>query len=147
MAKKMIALVLLMFLAGCGPKATAGGYKAMLESYRGLHIDQLVSILGPPRNQYTFKDGEKLYSFVNESRSYYAEPIYPMLGLGFHHRHFFGSYHFGGYGARGVRYDYCETRVNTDRKGKILGYAFQGNACRALPATTSAAPSEARDWR
>ena len=40
-----------------------------------------------------------------------------------------------------VRQYRCETRVITDRKGRITSIAFRGNDCRALEVNRGAAPS------
>ncbi len=138
MGKILIALSLTLCLAGCGPKASFDGYRQMMESWRGRHIDQLVEHWGPPQGQYTFDDGRKMYSFTERWRVEAAPVLVPSVGLGWSRRHFYGGYGLGlgGWSGATVREMYCETRVITDRKGLIKEFAFQGNSCRALPPQT-----------
>ncbi|MDR1044388.1 MAG: hypothetical protein LBP33_04615 [Candidatus Adiutrix sp.] len=131
MKKIGLAVILGLLLAvGCGPRATESAYRGLLESYRGRHIDRLVELWGPPQASHTFADGQKLYSFSRTRRQYGS--VQPVIGLGFGRRHVFG---FGAYSPGGEAYvrDYsCETRVNTDRQGVILGFSYRGNDCLAL---------------
>lgn len=128
------AALCIFIVSGCGPKATAKGFQARLDAYRGQHIDNLAAAWGPPQGDYTYKDGTKEYSFL---RSRYVERSQPVIGLGLggvFGRHF--GLGLGGYagfpvgGGEITRYT-CDTRVKTDRKGFITGYTYQGNDCRA----------------
>lgn len=138
MGTKIIPILLLaavlLATSGCAPRATELAYRNMLESYRGQHIDSLVAVWGPAQGRHTFADGRQLYSFVRNRREY-VEAIDPMLGLGFgvgfHHRGFVGGY-YAPERSR-IREYSCETRVTTDRKGRIIDLDYRGNACRALP--------------
>ncbi len=132
--KRVFSLLLFaLVLAGCGPRATESGYRALLEGYRGQHIDQLVNAWGPPQDEYVYADGRRLYSFIRHRREY-VQSVYPVFGLGFYSGNFFGAYYPGFYPNRAEIRDYaCETRVTTDRKGYITDYNFRGEACRALP--------------
>ena len=132
-----LGLIVAMLLAGgCGPKATVAGYREILEHYRGGHIDQLVADWGAPKGQHVYADGRKEYLFSREYRQDYSEPIYPSIGFGLG----YGGYrHFGVGGAAfyprtvSTHYSVCETRVITDKRGKILEYYFRGDACQAVP--------------
>lgn len=120
-------------LSGCGPKATIGGYREVLEYYHGGHIDKLVADWGAPKGKHVYADGRQEYLFLKEYRQDYVDtPFYPSIGLGYHHRH------FGIGGAFYPRtaynsYSFCETRVVTDKRGNINEYYFRGDACRAIP--------------
>lgn len=134
----LFGLVILASLAaaGCGPKATVGGYRELLDYYQGEHIDKLVADWGAPKSSYVYADGRKEYLFLREYRQEYAGNVYPSIGFGYH-RHW-SSFGLGGiYYPQTVstRYSFCETRAITDKKGKILEYYFRGDACRALPST------------
>jgi len=136
----LLAISSLLLLSACGPKATFEGYRQMMHSYQGQHIDNLVKNWGPPDSQYTMSDGRKLYSFNVRQQEYqaYYDPVFsPGLGLGFGGRHFYGGYYMNMGGTR-IRELYCRTNVITDKKGLIREFSFRGNACRALPAQTEA---------
>lgn len=136
---KPIMLLALLLAAGCGTRATESAYRDMLESYRGQHIDSLVAAWGPAQGRHTFADGRQLYSFIRNRREY-VEAVDPLLGFGFgfHHRGFIGGYYTPERSR--IREYSCETRVTTDRKGRIIALDYRGNACRALPPE----PSERR---
>lgn len=128
----ILMLAVLLAASGCAPRATESAYRNMLESYRGQHIDSMVAVWGPAQGHHTFADGRQLYSFVRNRREY-VEAVDPLLGfgLGFHHRGFIGAY-YAPERSR-IREYSCETRVTTDRKGRIIDLDYRGNACRALP--------------
>lgn len=129
----VICLAMLLLAGGCGPKATVGGYREVLDYYRGGHIDRLVADWGAPKSSYVYADGRREYLFLKEHRQEYADlPFYPSVGFGYHHRHV----GLGGVfspGRLSSSYSFCETRVITDRKGNISEYYFRGSACRAIP--------------
>lgn len=129
-----LVLILPILAAGCGPKATLGGYRDILEHYRGGHIDTLVAAWGAPDGQHVYVDGRKEYRFLKEYRQEYVDPpFYPGFGVGYYHRHFgIGGMYYPN--RVSYRYSSCETRVITDKKGNIQEYYFRGNACRAVPA-------------
>lgn len=129
----LLAIVAALFMAGCGPKATVAGYRQELDQYRGRHIDELVADWGAPRGNHSYADGRREYLFSRQSQRSYVEPAYPAigLGLGYHWRHFgIGGVYHGG--RQRVVSTSCETRVITDRRGKIQEFLFRGEACRAL---------------
>lgn len=137
MGTKIIPILLLAVVlaaSGCAPRATESAYRNMLESYRGQHIDSLAAVWGPAQAQHTFADGRQLYSFVHIRRDY-VDAVDPMFGLGlgfgFHHRGVIGGYYAPERGR--IREEHCETRVTTDRKGRIIDLDYWGSACRALP--------------
>ena len=143
--KAIICLAgLTLFLAGCAPRATEVGYRDLLESYRGQHIDQLVSAWGPPQAKHDFADGRRVYSFITHSRQP-APVTRPFIGVGgvLGHRSYGGLYLST---EMTMREHYCETRVETDRKGRITGYNFKGNACRAYQAPTAGPDGQARAY-
>jgi hypothetical protein len=126
----LIGLAGLLALAGCGPKTDAKAYGAMLETYMGRHIDQLVDAWGPPKSRYDYDDGRRLYSFVRVSREY-GPGGGPMFGFG-------GGWGSGGPGWGGVGIStggggvdtyFCETLLTTDKDGRVIDYSFRGNAC------------------
>ena len=142
--KRIVCLaVVILALSGCGPKATEKGFRAMADSYTGQHIDTLVAAWGPPQASYTYEDGRREYSFV---KSRLVASMNPSFGIGL--GGFYGGRR-GGWGGWGgfpmyqesVRQYRCETRVHTDRKGRITNIAFRGNDCRALEVNRGMAPS------
>lgn len=147
-SKIMLAVLAVMLAAsGCAPRATESAYRNMLESYRGRHIDSLVAAWGPAQGHHTFADGRKLYSFVRNRREY-VEPLNPGLGFGlggFYRHGFIGGYY---YPERSRIREYsCETRVITDRRGRIISLSYQGNNCRAIPPDPGRRPAETRSGR
>lgn len=129
-----LLLMVILLTGGCGPKATVGGYREVLDYYRGEHIDKLVTDWGAPKSSYVYADGRKEYLFLREYRQDYVEPVYPSIGFGYHRR--WSHFGIGGmYYPRAVstRHSFCETRAITDKKGKIIEYYFRGDACRAVP--------------
>lgn len=135
MGTKIMPLAVLMVMlaaSGCASRATESAYRNMLESYRGQHIDSLVAIWGPAQGHHTFADGRQLYSFVRNRREY-VEPMNPSIGFGwggFYRHGFFGGY-YSPERSR-IREYSCETKVTTDRRGRIIDLTYQGNTCRAV---------------
>lgn len=146
MGRKILLLAMLMVMLaafGCAPRATESAYRNMLESYRGQHIDSLVAAWGPAEARHTFADGRQLYSFVRNRREY-VEPLSASIGFGlggFYRHGFFGGYYHPERSR--VREYSCETRVTTDRKGRIIDLSYQGNNCLAMPPETGRRPAEA----
>lgn len=145
-AKIIPILVMTVMLAasGCASRATEAAYRDMLDSYRGQHIDSLVADWGPAQGRHTFADGRQMYSFVLNRREYVEPALGLGLGLGLgwgSHRHGFIGGYYPAHRSR-VREESCETKVITDRRGRIIDLSYRGNACRALP---PAPPDQGRD--
>lgn len=119
----------LLIFTGCSTYGSTQGYMSLLDRYYGLHIDQMVTAWGPPQGEYVYADGRRLYTFV-EKRKVSAPYGRPYFGFGSG----FGSWGYGGiqmYPYSETREYFCRTLVETDRKGKITGYKFNGNGCLA----------------
>lgn len=126
---KKILLILVaasVLLSGCAAmRANSAGYEARLQALKGTHIDQVVLAWGPPDAEYTFEDGRRMYAFVT-SKTYLTPRIQPTLMM---------NRFYGGYGddEMEMKHLYCETRLITDKEGKIAEWTFKGNACKAVP--------------
>lgn len=126
MGKKSLAVAAMAFmLAGCGGlSATQAGYEAKLEGLKGHHIDEVVMEWGPPSGEYTFADGRRMYSFTRSRLVVVPRPFYDDI-------------------SDELRHLYCETRLITDKDGRVASWEYRGNSCRAVPPdqTTKGAPA------
>jgi len=140
MRRIVFAAVMILALSGCGPQATEKGFRTMVNSYAGQHIDSLVAAWGPPQASYTYEDGRREYSFVH---SRLVERMVPEFTFGGYYGYpgWWGGYAgFPMYRER-IRQYRCETRVATDRKGRITNITYRGNDCRALEVKSGLPPS------
>ena len=129
------SLLIALALAGC---ATTAGYEQILKSYMGVHVDYLVSRLGPPDNSYTLSDGGQVLEYFRSS----IVPIsYTVPNTTYHTGTVAGP---GGVAAyQGTSTNYvtqtttlnvsCRTTFTTNSDGRVISWKWQGNGCRAIP--------------
>ena len=158
--KRLTARVFpLLWLSGC---ATTSGYEAVLETWGGDTTDHLVSVWGAPDQVYPLTNGGKVLQYTRSSQvvlpgitTYQPVTTYTSGDVTA----------FGPAGTATGSYDgtsttyvphtseptvipqQCTTRFTADATGRIVQWAWQGNACRAVAppkrAATQPAPAPA----
>ena len=137
MKKVFMFLFMVVFLSGCFP--TTDGYKKIVKSWVGAHVDELVSVWGIPNSSFDLSAGGKILEYVHsrtiQSGGYsYSSPQTTNLS-GFAS----GSY-WSGTATTYVTQTTpvysstytCKTRFTVNSRGYITKYAFQGNDCTAI---------------
>lgn len=142
------------FLVGC---ATTQGYEAILNSWVGDSTDHLVSVWGIPQKQYNQDSGGKVLEYERSGQivipgttSYkpvattYTNGSVDLYGQN-------GSSATGSYDGTSTTYaketsaptviqQACVTRFTADASGRITNWAWQGNACLAVPPKKPSTP-------
>lgn len=93
-------------LSGC---ATTGGFEDVLNSWVGSDVNRLIETWGPPADTYQMPNGRTLYTWFFDGGAV-AVPV--------------GDY------AYAVN-RYCKTTFTVGKQGRVLGWRWQGNACKA----------------
>lgn len=138
-------------LAGC---ATTQGYEAILNTWVGDTSDHLVSVWGPPSQQYNLSGGGRVLEYSRSTEivlpgtTTYQPVTTTSSGTVAARSTSMGSYDSvqttGTYEGTSTTYvpqttapthipQNCVTRFTTDGSGRVVSWAWQGNACRAVP--------------
>ena len=160
MKRTIVFVVLSISLCGC---ATTSGYESVLQTWVGDSADHLVSVWGPPQQEYRQNSGGKVLEYQRsgqmvlpgvttyEPQTTYSSGTVSATGSN-------GSYMNGSYGGTATTYvphtsaptvisKQCVTRFTADANGRITSWAWQGNACRSVApkkptaSTTNPTPS------
>jgi hypothetical protein len=103
------------FLGGC---ATTANYEKMLNSWIGIHSDQLVLKWGPPSSAYTLSDGRRIFEYSSRRNTFIGGGTVPT-------------------GAVVPTSVYiadervCITRFTIDALGTVRSWTWQGDDCTA----------------
>ena len=131
----LMTLPLCVAMSGCIPTET--GFKQLMTSYQGQHIDNYIAKNGAPNGVHERQDGTKQYTF-NQSRNidmgsmtvyqpqsataYSSTGQLYMFNTSTPQQIDMGSF-------TGV----CNLQLFTDQAGIITHYEYRGNDCIALP--------------
>jgi len=126
--------------------ATTANYEAILNSWLGQPVDNLVSSWGPPQSSFTLSNGGQVleysdqrnmqmpgYSYTTPQTTYQSGTV-SAYGSG-------GSA-YGNYSGTSTTYVQhqtpgynialsCKTRITVNSRGVITNWAWQGNNCKA----------------
>jgi hypothetical protein len=148
----LILTTILILVAGC---ATTAGYEAILNTWLGENSDHLVSVWGPPDSEYALRDGGKVLMYAHartimlpgfttyQAQTTYTSGTVSAMGT--------GGYAQGTYNGTSTTYVpqttaptpiemSCTTRFSTDASGRIVNWAWQGNACKGRAPKQEAQP-------
>jgi hypothetical protein len=136
--------LVLLLLAGC---ATTAGYEAVLQTWLGDSTDHLVAVWGIPQQQYPLDGGGKVLQYERSGNivlpgvtTYQPVTTYTngnVTAVGP------GGMASGSYDGTSTTYvphtsdptlihQTCITRFAADSNGRIVRWAWQGNACRSV---------------
>jgi hypothetical protein len=139
-----IFLLVFSSLYGC---ATTSGYEAVLQSWIGDSTDHLVSVWGPPQEQYALNGGGKLLQYTRSGQVVLpgVTTYQPVTTVSNGNATAFGTAGMATATYNGTSTSYvpqtseptvihqeCVTRFTADSTGRIVRWAWQGNACRAV---------------
>lgn len=140
--KKMF-LVVIPFLMGC---ATTEGYKRLLNTWTGSHVDRLIQSWGVPRSSFKLSDGGEVLEYADSRQAQWGgfTTIVPQTTYHTGNASVFGAGGpvYGSYSDTSTTYVQktspvynitlqCITRFTTDASGIIVNWSFRGNNCVA----------------
>ena len=125
--------------------AVAASHENTLQRWVGASSDQLVSAWGPPSSEYNLNNGGKVLEYVKVnnvavSGYTYKQPVTTFQNGAVSAYGNNGSVQ-GNYNGTSTTYVqrqtpslnitmWCKTRFTVDSKGKIINFAWEGNACK-----------------
>ncbi len=142
-------LLVPMLLVGC---ATSAGYQAILQSWIGDNTDHLVSVWGAPQQEYPLRGGGRVLQYERSNTIVFPggtkyEPVTTQSN-GTVSGDVNGSY-------TGTATTYvpekadpitfqqrCVTRFTADASGRIVQWAWEGNACRSIAPAKPTTPEQ-----
>lgn len=125
--KKLLFITLCILLQGC---ATTEKYNAMLDTWLGRNINEVINNWGYPDSTFNAPNGNTVYVYSYQSSTYvpqtnYTTTTYSPIGGSVYSNSTTNSY--GGYTINEV----CRTYFEADEVGTIVNWQWKGNACRA----------------
>lgn len=142
MKKTCLLLLSLVLLGGC---KTTEGYRILCDSWIGEHSDKLLSIWGPPQNEYPLSDGGKVLEYIRTRNVQTGGYSYQVPQTTIHQELSPWGLHQGTsttYVEKDVPVQNltfkCITRFTVDEVGIIKAWSFEGNDCKALPPSSDA---------
>lgn len=140
---KFVLFFIASLLAGC---ATTAGYEAILQTWVGQHVDNLVSSWGPPQSSFTLQSGGQVLEYTNQQNMQMGGHTYMAPQTTYHNgnasAYGSGGYAYGNYSGTSTTYVQqqapvyniplvCKTRISTSPEGIITSWTWQGNNCKA----------------
>jgi hypothetical protein len=116
-------------VVGC---ATQANFEAMLRSWEGHDVSEMMSRVGPPSETYEMPNGNMVYTFTRSVSG--TEPVYVPPTQTTVNRYGSTAYATttGGYAYGGQTYQvYCVIHVTTDKRQTIISWRYEGNGCRS----------------
>ncbi len=108
-----IAIALFIIVAsGC---ATTAKYEAILNTWVGADVNVLIGSWGPPSDEYSMPNGNKMYTWLWVGNTLVTSNYIKFLNMTL---------------TNSVTY-WCKTTFTVDNYGKISGWRYEGNACKA----------------
>ena len=144
MKKKLFFLGFAAIICGC---ATTANYEKVLNSWVGVHVDNLVSSWGPPQGSFGLSDGSTVIEYIRSRNAQVGGYTYMAPQTTYH------SGHASAYGTGGLAYGtysgtsttyvqrqtptqninlLCKTRFTVSPNGIITRWGWQGNDCKAF---------------
>ncbi len=95
--------------------ATTSKYTAKLNTWIGHDVNELITSWGPPSNEYTMPNGNKMYTWLHVGGTLVVSNYNYFLRMTL---------------TNAVTY-WCKTTFNVDESGIITGGRWEGNSCRS----------------
>ena len=142
--KLSLMVVLLFVLAGC---KTTENYKKVLNTWVGVHVDNLVMQWGPPSNSYPLSNGGQVLEYRSDYNVQMGGNTVNVPQTTYHRGNINtfggGNPQFGNYSGSSTTYvqqttpvynirQWCTTRITINENGIITDWAFDGNNCIAF---------------
>ena len=102
----------LFFIYGC---ATTAKYEAILNTWMGSNVNNLISSWGPPSDEYTMPNGNKMYTWLWVGNTLVTSNYNKFLKMTL---------------TNAVTY-WCKTTFTVDNNDRITNWRYEGNACRS----------------
>jgi hypothetical protein len=94
--------------------ATTGNFKTAMDSYINHDVNEAIMKLGPPSNEYTMPNGNKMYTWLWVGGTLVTANYNDFLNIAY---------------ANSVTY-YCKMTFIANPGGLIVSWQAQGNSCR-----------------
>ena len=119
----------LVTVTGC---ATREKYEQRVQSWVGHTADDLARGWGPPTSTYKLNNGNTMRMYETSSVEAYTSPtqIYQAPGTVVGNVYYPGPTTVTG-GTTTTVQKRCRTQFEVDGQGRIVGFGFEGNACKA----------------
>ena len=106
----LVLLISMMSISSC---ATTAKFEALLNTWMGHDVNELITSLGPPSNEYTLPNGNKMYTWLWIGNtlviSNYNEYLNMTLTQAVTH--------------------WCKVTFVVNQYGRIINWRYEGNAC------------------
>lgn len=120
-----ISFFFIFLTAGC---ATTAKYEAVLDSWMGHDINELINSWGYPDGSFDHPNGNKVYAY-SSSGSYIMPTTYntqsTYTGVG---NTIYGNSYITGYGGQTLNF-WCKTFFEVNSSNKIVNWRWEGNNC------------------
>ncbi|KOO13326.1 hypothetical protein AKJ18_19140 [Vibrio xuii] len=124
---KKIVLIILCVLQGC---ATTEKYNAILDTWMGHNINELVQSWGYPDSTFEAPNGNKVYVYGYQASTYVPQTNYTTTTYNVIGNNLYSNSTTNSYGGYSVNHN-CTTYFETDVDGTIVNWQWKGNACKA----------------
>lgn len=141
-------LILIAFAAIACSCATTANYENVLNSWVGVHVDNLVSSWGPPQGSFGLSDGSTVVEYIRSGNAQVGGYTYMAPQTTYHSgqasAYGSGGFAYGTYSGTSTTYVQrqaptyninllCKTRFTVNPYGIITKWSWQGNNCKAFP--------------
>lgn len=124
--KSLAVILAALALSGC---ATSAKYEALLETWKGKSINELVESWGYPDNTIMAPNGNTVYVYGYHQSTYIPKTNYISSGVGFDGGNLANSISISSFGGYTVE-ESCSTYFEVDADKVIIKWKWKGNACR-----------------
>jgi len=107
-----VTLLFIFILSGC---ATTAKYEAMLNTGHGVNVNNLIASCGPPSDEYSMPNDNKMYTWLWVGNTLITSNYNKFLNMTL---------------TNAVTF-WCKTTFTVDNYGRISGWQYEGNACKA----------------
>ena len=95
--------------------ATTENYTKIVESWMGHDVNDLITSWGPPSDEYIMPNGKTMYTWLWVGGTLITSNYSSYLNMTF----------------TTSTTSWCKTTFTVDKRGKIINWRWEGNACRA----------------
>lgn len=124
--RKLAIVAVVLALSGC---ATSAKYEALLDTWKGKNINELVESWGYPDNTITAPNGNTVYVYGYHQSTYIPKTNYVSSGVGFDGGNLDSRISISSFGGYTVE-ENCSTYFEVDSGKTIIMWKWKGNACK-----------------
>jgi len=107
-----VALLFIIIVSAC---ASTAKYEAILNTWIGADVNNLIASWGPPSEEYSMPNGNKMYTWLWVGNTLVTSNYNKFLNMTL---------------TNAVTF-WCKTTFTVDNYGRISGWHYEGNACMA----------------